>query len=75
MTLDGSLVDVCVFSCLVVSHSFETPGTDQASVSMGFPKHEYWSELPFTSPEDLLHPEIKPLSPVLAGRFCTAEPP
>ena len=30
---------------------------------MGFPKQEYWSRLPFTSPGDLPDPGIEPLSP------------
>ena len=28
----------------------------QASLSMGFPRQEYWSGLPFPSPEDLPNP-------------------
>ena len=31
----------------------------QAPWSMGFSRHEYWSGLPFPSPGDLPHPEIK----------------
>ena len=34
-----------------------------APTSMGFSRQEYWSGLPFPSPEDLLNPEIKPGSP------------
>jgi len=45
----------------------------QAPLSMGFPRQEYWSGLPFPSP-DLPDPEIEPMSPALAGRFFTAEP-
>ena len=41
---------------------------------MGLPRQEYWNGLPFPSPGDLSHPEIKPVSPALAGRFFTAEP-
>ena len=41
----------------------------QVLLSMGFPRQEYWSRLPFPSPGDLPHPEIKPTSPALAGRF------
>ena len=37
----------------------------QAPVSMEFPRQEYWSGLPFPSPEDLPHPGIKPSSPAL----------
>ena len=46
----------------------------QHPLSMGFPRQEYWNELPFSSPRDLLHPGIKPESPTLAG-FFTTEPP
>ena len=37
----------------------------QASLSMGFSRQEYWSGLPFPSPEDLPNPGIKPRSPAL----------
>ena len=51
-----------------------TPWTvaHQASLRMGFPRQEYWSGLPFPSPEDLPSPGIKPVSPALAGGFFTA---
>jgi len=32
---------------------------------MGFPRQEYWSGLPFSSPSDLPDPGIKPRYPVL----------
>ena len=43
---------------------FATPWTVayQASLSMGFSRQEYWSGLPFPSPEDLPDPGIKPVS-------------
>ena len=47
----------------------------QASLSMGFPRQEYWSGLPFLSPGDLPNPGMEPLSPALAGEFFTTEPP
>ena len=47
----------------------------QAPLSMGFPRQEYWSGLPFPSPGDLSDPGIKSMSPALAGRFFTTEPP
>ena len=47
----------------------------QTSLSMGFPRQEYWSGLPFPSPEDLPNPGIKLKSPALADRFFNAEPP
>ena len=37
----------------------------QAPLSMGFPKQEYWSGLPFPSPGDLPNPGIEPRSPAL----------
>ena len=36
----------------------------QAPLSMGFSRQEYWSGLPFPSPEDLPDPGIEPVSPV-----------
>ena len=37
----------------------------QAPLSMGFPRQEYWSGLPFPSPGDIPNPGIKTLSPAL----------
>ena len=59
---------------------FATPWnvTFQASLSMGFPRQEYRSRLPFPSQLDLPDPEIEPMSPAsppLAGGFSTREPP
>ena len=47
----------------------------QAPLSMGFPRQEYWSGLPFPSPGELPDPGIKPTTPALAGGFFTTEPP
>ena len=47
----------------------------QAPLSIGFPRQEYWSGLPLPSPGDLSDPGIKPVSPILAGRVFTPEPP
>ena len=47
----------------------------QALLSMGLPHQEYLSWLPFPSPGDLSNPGMEPVSPALAGRFLTAEPP
>ena len=46
---------------------FATPRTltYQAPWSMGFPRQEYWSGLPFPSPGDLPNPGIEPKSPTL----------
>ena len=37
----------------------------QARLSMGFSRQEYWSGLPFLSPEYLPNPEIEPGAPAL----------
>ena len=60
-----------------MSDSFTTPWTEaqQASLSMGFPRQEYWSGLLFPFPGDLPNPGIEPTSPTLAGRFFTIEIP
>ena len=42
---------------------------------MGFSRQEYWSGLLSPSPGDLPDPGIEPVSPALAGRFFTTEPP
>ena len=47
----------------------------QALLSMGFPRQEYWSRLPFPPPEDLPDPGIEPTPPTSAaltgGLFTT----
>ena len=60
-------------SCLTLG----TPWTvaHQALLPIGFPSQEYWSGMPFPSPGDISDPEIKLVSPELAGRFFTTEPP
>ena len=63
----------------VLSHVqlFVAPWTAgcQASLSLEFPRQEYWSGLPFPPPGDLPNPGVEPASSALAGRFFTAEPP
>ena len=60
-----------------MSDSSVTPWTIacQAPLSTGFPRQEYWSGLPFPSSGDLPNPGFEPMSPALAGRFFTTEPP
>ena len=54
---------------------FATPWTvaHQTPLSMGFPRQEYWSSLPFSSPGDFSDPGIEPVSPALAGGFFTTK--
>ena len=55
------IVHACMFCCVRL---FATPWTiaRQAPLSMGFPRQEYWSGLPFPSPGRLPHPGIKSVS-------------
>ena len=69
--------DRCVLSRFSRARLFVTPWTvaHQAPPSMGFPRQEYWSGLPFPSPGDLPHPGIEPvsfMSPALACGFFTS---
>ena len=61
-----------MLSSSVLSDSYETTWTvaRQAPLSMGFPRQEYWSVLPFLSSGNLPDPGIEPTSfayPALAG--------
>ena len=46
----------------------------QAPQSMGFPRQEYWSGLPFPSPGDLPNPGIEPGSPALQTDALPSKP-
>ena len=49
----------------------------QSLPSMEFSRQEYWSGLPFSTPEDLLNPGIEPaslVSPAFAGVFFPPAP-
>ena len=66
--------------CCLVTQSCPTLATpwtvvSQAPLSMGLPRQEYWSGLPFPSPGNLPNPGIKPASPALASGFFSTEPP
>ena len=66
-----------LFSHSVLCDSFAIPWTvaHQASLSMGYPRQEYWSGLPFPSQGYFLDSRTEPASPALAERFFTTEPP
>ena len=64
-----SVTRSCLTLCDPVDYSL--PGS---SIHMGLLRQEYWSGLPFPSPEDLPDPGIEPAflpSPALAGGFFT----
>ena len=58
-------------SCL----SLVTPWTvaQQAPLSMGFPRQEYWSGVPFPSPGGLHDARLKPRSPALQANSLPIE--
>ena len=67
---------VCVYACVhsVVSNSLQPCGLyiiHQAWLSMGFPRQERWSSLPFPTPGDLPNPGIETASPASANRVFT----
>ena len=71
-TLEEAVPSLGVTLCCAESLSrvrlFVTPWTvtRQAPLSMGFPKQEYWSGLPFLPPGDLADPGIEPTSALQA---------
>ena len=63
-----------VNACSITSNSVAR----QAPLSMEFPRQAYWSGLPFPPQGDLPGQGVKtasPMSPAMAGRFFTTEPP
>ena len=73
MTLVYTFTHVC---SVVHVQLFATPWTValQGLLSMGSPRQEYWSGLPFPSPGDLPDPGMELASSALAGGFFTTEP-
>ena len=68
---------VCLL-CHVWLFSAPLTVAQQAPLSMGFPRQEYWSGLLFPIPGDLPHQRMKTTSlasPALEGRFFTTAPP
>ena len=75
-----SMITVCYESESEVAQSCQTlcdpvDSSPPGSSSMGFSRQEYWSGLAFPSPGDLPNLGMEPVSPALAGRFFTTEPP
>ena len=63
-------------SCRVrLSATPRTVVAEQAPLSMGFSRQEYWSGLPCPSPGDLRNPRVDPGSPTLEADTLTSEPP
>ena len=70
----GLAGDLVAKSCLTLM----TPWTvaRRAPLSMGFPRQEHWSGLPFPPPAHLPEPGIEPASlSCFMGGFLSTEPP
>ena len=67
-------VCVCVLLRLCPTLCDPVDCTQQAPLSMEFPRQEYWSGLSFPSPGDLLNPGIEPGSPALQADSLPSEP-
>ena len=76
-----TILSLLLFSHSVVSDSLATPWTvvHQAPLSMGFPRPEYWSGLPFPSlgylPGSVLHWQADSLSLTHQGSFVLLQRP
>ena len=78
------IADLCYITYAYMLHArslsfvqvFATPWTiaQQAPLSTGLSRQEYWNGLPFPSPWDLSNPGIEFKSAVLVGEFFTTEP-
>ena len=55
---------VCVICSVMTDFVGSCAVAHPASLSIAFSRQEYWSELPFPSPEDLPDPETESGSPV-----------
>ena len=67
---DGDLVAKW---CLALATPWSV--AQQAPLSMGFSRQEYWSRLPFSSPGDLPDPGTELESPALQADSLLNEPP
>ena len=75
--LRAAVFAFCVWESLSRVQLFMTARTAarQAPLSVGRSRQEYWSVLPFPSPEDLPNPGIEPRSPALQADSLLSEPP
>ena len=74
--LPSGIYDTFVVLSISRSLTLVIPWTvaHEAPVSVGFPRPEFWSGMPFPPPGHLPDPGIKRVSPALAGRLSTTEP-
>ena len=69
-------VGVCLCVCVLKHVQLCDWTVDSVTpLSMGFPRQESWSRLPFSPPGDLPYPGVEPVSPALQGDALPSEPP
>ena len=71
------LFKIIIYTCPII-RSYLTlcdPMDCSPPLSMGFPRQDYWSGLSFPPPGYLPHPCMEPMTPAMAGRLFTTEPP
>ena len=68
-------VCVCLVAHLCLTLCDPWAVAHQTPPSMKFCRQENWSRLPFSALGDVPDPGIKPVSPLLEGRFFTTESP
>ena len=66
-------MDMVVLSLSYLTLSTPWTVARQAPLSMGSSRQEYWSGLPFPSPEDLPNPGVEPGSPALRDGLLTCK--
>ena len=64
-----------LLSCVWLFVTLWTVACQTTLLSMRFSRQEHWSGLAFPPSGNFLNPGSKPVSPALAGRFFTTEPP
>ena len=64
---------MCVLSCVQLFVTLQMVAR-QSTLSMGFPRQDDWSQLPFPPSEDLPNLGIEPVSPELSLGVFTTEP-
>ena len=74
-SLNNTCMNVCEVTSVVSNSVTQWTVACQTPLSMGFPRQEYWSGLPFPSPGLLPDPGIEPGSPALQADSLASEPP
>ena len=79
VAISVSIIYICAMLCLVAQSCLTLCDlwavAHQTPLSIEFSRQEYWSGLPFPTPEDLPDPGLEPRSPALQANSVLSEPP